>query len=189
METKDRQKILLITAASGLALLIANSAIFGPLQSGWTSRSKEIATLKQNVADGRNLLLRKDRLQSRWQSMQTNTLPNDQTSAGSALLKAVYRWGQDSGTSIDQVTPQWKSEQDADNKNVITTMECHADATGNMRSILRFLWDLESDPVGLKVEDVVISSRDNDGQQLSLGIQMSGLVLGPPQPQQQAKVP
>ena len=67
--------------------------------------------------------------------------------------------------------------------------ECHSDATGNMRSILRFLWDLESDPTGLKVEDVVISSRDNDGQQLSLGIQMSGLVLGPPQPQQQARNP
>ena len=161
METKDRQKMLLITAAAGLALLVANSVIIGPLQSGWVSRNKEIATLKQSVEDGRNLVLRKDRLQSRWQNMQTNTLPNDQTSAGSALLKAVYRWGQDSGTSIDQVTPQWKSEQDPDNANlVITTMECHADATGNMRSILRFLWDLESDPTGLKVEDVVISSRD-----------------------------
>ena len=189
METKDRQKMLLITAAAGLALLVANSVILGPLQQGWASRNKEIATLKQSVDDGRNLLLRKDRLQSRWQGMQTNTLPNDQTSAGSALLKAVYRWGQDSGTSIDQVAPQWKSEEDPDTKNTITTMECHTDATGNMRSILRFLWDLESDPTGLKVEDVVISSRDNDGQQLSLGIQMSGLVLGPPQQPQQAKLP
>ena len=59
METKDRQKILLITAAAGLALLVGNSVVLGPLQQSWTNRSKEIATLKQNLDDGRNLLLRK----------------------------------------------------------------------------------------------------------------------------------
>jgi hypothetical protein len=183
MEIKDRQKALLITAVAGLVLLVGNSVILGPLQSSWTLRNKEITDLKKQVTDGRNLLQRKTVLESRWQNMQTNTLPNDQTAAGSALLKAVYRWGQDSGTSIDQVAPQWKSEEDPDTRNTITTMECRTDATGNMRSMLRFLWDMESDPIGLRVEDVVIASRDNDGQQLSLGIQMSGLVLGPPQPQ------
>ncbi len=189
METKDRQKMLLITTVAALALLVGNSIILNPLIASWKSRGDQIAATKLKVTDGRSLLERKTMLESRWRNMQSNTLPNDQTAAGSALLKAVYRWGQDSGTSIDQVAPQWKSEDDPDTRQTITTMECRTDATGNMRSMLRFLWDMESDPIGLKVEDVVIASRDNDGQQLSLGIQMSGLVLGPSQSQPQAKSP
>jgi Tfp pilus assembly protein PilO len=182
MEIKDRQKFLVILTVAGLALLAGNSVILNPLLKGWDDRSKEISSLKLKVAQAKQLISQKTRLERRWQEMQTNTLPSDQTVAGSIMLQAVYRWGQDSGMSIDQFTPQLKTEEDADTKNVITTIDCRTDASGSMRSMLRFLWNVEKDPLGLKVEDMVISSRDNNGQQLSLGLQLSGLVLEPPAP-------
>jgi hypothetical protein len=62
------------------------------------------------------------------------------------------------------------------------TLECRADAFGNMQALTRFLYDVEKDPLALKVEAVEITTRDNDGQELSLALQVSGLVLGVQEP-------
>ncbi len=183
MEIKDRQKSLLIITGCALALLLGNSVILDPLTKSWDSRKKEIAALRQKVDHGNQLIKYQASIESRWRKMQANTLPNDQTAARSALLNAVDRWRQDSGLNIDQYAPQWKTEQDPDTRNDLTTLEFQTDASGNMRSVLRFLFDVESDPLGLRVDDLVISSRDNYGQQLSLGLHVSGLVLGPTQQQ------
>jgi len=43
----------------------------------------------------------------------------------------------------------------------------------------RFIYDVEKGPLGLKLESVDLTSRDNTGKQLSLGLQISGLVLTP----------
>ena len=48
-----------------------------------------------------------------------------------------------------------------------------------------FLYEVEKDPVGLKVDSVEISSRDDNGRQLALGLQVSGLLINPnPAPKQ-----
>ena len=60
------------------------------------------------------------------------------------------------------------------------TLECRADAAGSLPALTRFLYEAEKDPLALKVEAVEITARDNDGQQLSLALQVSGLLLNPP---------
>jgi hypothetical protein len=59
----------------------------------------------------------------------------------------------------------------------VTTLECRASATGDIQSLSKFIYDAEKDPLAVKVESVEITSRDNNGQQLSLVLQVSGLVL------------
>jgi hypothetical protein len=86
-------------------------------------------------------------------------------------LKSVDNWTQDSGISFTSIKPQWKQNGDD-----YVTLECRADAFGDMSSLTRFLYDLEKESA-VRVEDVEISSRDNDGQQLSLGVRFTGLVL------------
>ena len=45
----------------------------------------------------------------------------------------------------------------------------------------RFLYNIEKDPMALKIESVEITARDKEGAQLSLGLQISGLVLNLPE--------
>ena len=59
------------------------------------------------------------------------------------------------------------------------TVECRADAFGSLQAITRFLYEIERDPLALKIESVEINARDRAGQQLSLGLQVSGLRLNP----------
>ena len=57
------------------------------------------------------------------------------------------------------------------------TLECRVDAAGNLMTVSRFLYNIEKDPLGFKVETVELSARDENGSQLALGLLVSGLVL------------
>ncbi len=164
----------MVVAGAALLLLVGDSLIVGPLSAVWKERAGRIDKLEQDVKDGTALLTQRQRLESRWQQMQTNTLPADPSLARNELLKALERWEQDSRLKIDRISPQWKTGDD------YTTLECHVDASGTMDSVLRFLYDVEKGPPGLKVDVVDISARDNNGQQLSLGLQLTGLILSAP---------
>ncbi|MDB6066294.1 MAG: hypothetical protein JWR26_2502 [Pedosphaera sp.] len=178
METKNRQKVLLIAAAAGLLLLVADSLVITPLTASWNERGRRVAELKKSVSEGQQLLKQKQRIEGRWDDMRTNTLSTDVSLAQSGLLKAFERWEQDSKVKIDRIAPQWKTGEE------YTTLECRADASGSIDALLKFLYDVEKDPMALKLEIVEITSRDTDGQQLALGLQLSGLILSPPQQQQ-----
>jgi hypothetical protein len=116
--------------------------------------------------------------------MRTNTLPNNPSLAQERVLKAFQEWAQESGVSINAITPQWKSDSE-DYK----TLVCRVDASGTLWMLSRFVYDIENasspnnksslGPLGLKLESVDFSSKDNTGRQLSLGLQISGLVLTP----------
>ena len=111
-------------------------------------------------------------IRSRWQQMTNNALPNSTSAAEQKLFQAIDGWAQDSGVVISAITPQWKHDSDD-----YMTLECRVDAAGDLGKLSRFLYSVERDPMALRLELVELSSRDKDGQQLSLGLQLSGLVL------------
>ena len=76
--------------------------------------------------------------------------------------------------SITSINPQWKHDTDE-----YTTLQCRVEAAGSLPALSRFLFDIEKDPLPLRLEIVELSSRDSEGQQLALGLQVSGLVLTP----------
>jgi hypothetical protein len=51
---------------------------------------------------------------------------------------------------------------------------------GNLPAIARFLFQIERDPLGVKVDSMELTARDAQGSQLALIIQVSGLLLNPP---------
>ena len=175
MEIKNRQQTLAIAAIAAVALLASDRVIFSPLKDHWKARAERIAELKKNVNQGTLLLQREQAVRSRWNGMRTNALPNNLSAAESEVFKAIDRWSDESRISISSRKPQWRRDSDD-----YMTLECRIDALGSMSALTRFLYEVEKDPLALKVESMDITARDNDGQQLSLALQISGLLLNPP---------
>lgn len=175
MNIKNRQQVLAVLAMTAVALFAADKLIRAPLTRLWQERSARIADLRKQVAEGVRLRQREQSLRSRWDQMRTNTLPNNPSLAEEQVLKAFDRWSQESRISVTSITPQWK-RGDTDE---FMTLECRVDASGDLATLSRFLYNIERDPLALKLESVEISARDKDGQQLALGLQISGLVLIP----------
>lgn len=174
MPIKNRQQLLMVVAGTALALLLGDSLVFTPLVHLWQARSARIVALRKQVDDGDRLLKRDESVQQHWSRMQTNTLPTNASLAEQQVLAAFDKWSQEARVSVNSITPQWKRDND-DYK----TLECRVDASGSVGTLARFLYNLEQDPMALKVESVELSARDKTGQQLSLGLQISGLVISP----------
>lgn len=174
MQIKNRQQLLIIVAGVAFGLLLGDSLVFSPLVKLWKSRSTRIVDLGKQVKNGEELLRRETILQSRWSHMQENTLTNSPSMAEQQVLAAFDKWSQDARISVNSITPQWKR----DNEDY-QTLECRVDASGTVGTLGRFLFNIEKDPMALRIESVEITARDKDGQQLSMGLQLSGLVLNP----------
>jgi Tfp pilus assembly protein PilO len=174
MRIDNRQRLLAILAISGLGLLVADWFVFTPLTHLWQARSKQVAELHQEIAEGSSMLQREQFIRRRWDEMRTNTLPNNPSLAEQQMLKAFDGWSQDSGVSITSITPQWKHDEDE-----YMTLECRVDATGDVETLARFLYAVEKGPMALKVISAELTSHDTIGQQLSLALEVSGLVLTP----------
>jgi hypothetical protein len=177
MNITNRQKLLSILALVVVGVWAGDRIVITPLTNLWKERSARIVELRKLVAQGKAMVERERPIRSRWDNMRTNTLPVETSVAESEVLKAFERWSQDSRISINSIRPQWKRAGED-----YMTLECRADASGNIQALTRFLYDVEQDPMALKVDLVEITSHDNDGRQLSLAVQVSGLLLNPQQP-------
>jgi hypothetical protein len=175
MKTDNRQKLLYILTAAVVALFAGDRLVYTPLSKLWDRRALDIRTLRSNITEAKALIKQEQSYQRRWSEMRTNALPDNQSVAFEQVSKAFHDWAEESSVTLRGVAPQWKNDTE-DHKTVV----CRVDAQGTLWMLARFIYDIEKDPMGLKVESVDFSSRDNTGQDLSLGLQVSGLVLTQP---------
>ena len=174
MEIKNRQQILTIAAIAVLGLFAADKLVFDPLVAVWKAKAKRIQELHTQIAQSQGLLKREGSIRGRWSQMERNTLTNNASAAEQQLFGAIDSWRQDSRVAINGATPQWRHDADE-----YMTYQCRMDASGNLASLSKFLYDIEKDPMALRLDSIEISARDKEGQQLVLALQVSGLVLTP----------
>ena len=174
MKINHRQRFLLFVALALLGVFVADQMILEPLAALWIARAERISELRKEIAEGTQLLQREDSLRNRWNRMRTNTLPDNSSQAEQQLLKAVDTWAQESRVTISGLTPQWKQNTDD-----YRTLECRVDAAGDINNLSRFLYNVEKSPMALKLESVELAATDAGGQELTLGLRLSGLVLTP----------
>jgi len=174
MQTNNRQQLLMVLAISAVALFAGDKLVLSPLIDAWKARSERIAHLQTQLSQGKSLLAREKGLRSRWDQMRRNTLPNNTSAAEQQLFKALDSWERDSRVIVTARTPQWKHDSED-----YTTYECRVDVSGNLTTLSKFLHNVEKDPMALRLESVELGARDKNGQMITMGLQLSALVLNP----------
>jgi len=177
MKINNRQQLLALVAMVAVALLATDRFVFTPLTQWWKARSATIIEMRQQIVEGTALLQRDPVIRCRWEQMRANTLPRNSSLAEQQLLKAFDAWSQHSRVSLTSIMPQWK--HDADDS---MTLDCRLEATGDLETLSQFLYNIEKGPPALKVEAMELTAHDDTGQQIILGLQVSGLVLTPQAP-------
>ncbi|MBI5768864.1 MAG: hypothetical protein HZA93_13785 [Verrucomicrobia bacterium] len=172
---QNRQRLLAIIAGAAVALLLLDTILFTPLTKLWQTHSAEIVTLQKKVREGRGLIANEAALNRRWSEMQTNALPKDPSQAEQDVISAFERWRGQNNIELGSIRPQWKRG----GSDRYSLLECRVDATGSLASLSRFLWELEHSPLALRVDSIELSSRDDYGSKMSLGLVVSGLRFSP----------
>lgn len=170
-----RQRLLAILVGVGLVLLVLDSWVIDPLLKTWRAHAAEIAKLETSVREGRALIVNEAAINRRWADMQAGALPKDPAQAEQDVLSAIDRWGQANRIELGSIRPQWKRGQN----ERYSLLECRVDATGNIGALTRFLHELERSPLALRIDSLELSSRDDNGGKIALGLVVSGLRLTP----------
>jgi len=175
LDVPERQRWLMLAAGAGALLLILNWVVITPLGDLWSAHADEIGRLRRSIAEGRSLVARGPHLQQVWSANRTQALPRDQAQSEHDLIFAFENWSRVSGVELGAVKPQWKQGA----TNASSLLERRLDATGSLAALSRFLYELGRAPMALRVESVELTSRDETGQRLTLGLTVTGLRLFP----------
>jgi hypothetical protein len=172
VETKNREKLLLMATGAAVALWLLNLLVISPLIDSWHSRSDELDKLKTEIADGGRLIQRKSIIQERWDFMRANALNSNPTVAERQLFTAFDRWVRSGGVAKGSFRAQL---QDTDTN--YTTVDCRTDVNGGIKNVSDFLKAMSKDPMADKLDSFVVTAKDDNGQLLTLDLNLSGLVL------------
>src|ERR1700722_13345465 len=172
METKNREKLLLMATGAAVAFWLLNLLVISPLIDSWHDRSAEIEKLKKEIADGAGLIRRESTIRDRWDFMRANALNSNPTLAERQLFTAFDHWVKSGGVAQGSFRPQWE-----DSDTNYTTVECRSDVSGSINNVSDFLHAMSKDPLANKLDSFVLTSKDDNGKQLTLDLNMSGLVL------------
>lgn len=175
MKPEQRLLYLKIGAGAMLALAILIYWIIPPAIDSWKDQTDRIATLKKNVTKGDRMLGREDQLRQTWADMVHANLPQEDSAAENLAIKAVARWARDSGVTFNNLAPSWQDSRDT--KDPYRVYECRLAATGDQASLSRFIYELETDPLPVALEECEITARDTHGSQLSMTARFSFLHL------------
>jgi len=172
MDLKTRERMLLFAAVICLGVWAGDKLIRSPLANLWKQHSQKIAEIKRFLMKGRALIAREDSLRERWQEMKRHSLPVEVSVAENRVLQSLSHWSQESRIGATSVKPRWTHEEQDHMK-----MECRAGTQGSIGAVARFLYELERDPLALRVEEIEIAARDDNGRDLTLDVRFTGLLL------------
>ncbi|MEO6568811.1 MAG: hypothetical protein ABIO94_08610 [Opitutaceae bacterium] len=168
----DRQRWLVIGAAVVVALFLLDKVLFTPLINKWKEHSEDIVRLQKSVSDGRLAIARAARTEREWEDMKTNSLPKNSSQAENELYSAMNQWAVANRVEVNYRSQWLKGKTDK-----YSLYEARIDAAGTLSAITNFLYELEHSPLALRVDSVELTSRDDSGSKLTLGLVVSGLRL------------
>ena len=173
MKIENRQKFLLMLTIGMMALYAGVNFVYEPLAGWWSDRAAEIKDLRGRLSDGRKLLTRADYIQDQWSDIQSNSLPANTSAAEQQLLRSVDDWSRSTGAEVSSIMPQWKN----DDTNYMT-LTCRVETAGDLGTLTKFLYDLESGPQAIRLDTVELGVHDTAGQQFNMSVDIDGLALG-----------
>jgi hypothetical protein len=172
MKIQNRQQFLIALAIAAAGMFVAVNFIFTPLQQWWADRQVQVRQLRTEVTEGNKLVKRETVIRNHWKDMQANALAANPSQAEQQFLKALDGWARESGAGITSIMPQWKN--DATN---YMTLNCRVETAGELSALSKLIYAIEKGPLAVRLDTVELSVHDNNGQQMTLGLEINGLAL------------
>ncbi len=170
LKPEQRQRWLAIIAGAAVGIFVFDRLLLGPYLRAWRERSEQIAVVDQLVARGEALLDRADTLEQRWELMKRRALRTDRPSAEDEVLRAAARWARESRVNFTSLTPQWRQQDET-----FELLECRAGISGDLGEIARFVYELERDSIAVRLEELQVTSDDDQGRKLTAALKFTGL--------------
>jgi len=167
-----RERYVAAVTMIAVGVLVLDLLAVTPLLDRRSRVEAEKQELLGEMENATNQFARRKQLEQEWKDMLAAGLKSDPSETESQVLHALRDWSQESGLALASLKPE-RVAREGDLQEIVF----QAAATGSMRSVSRFLWQLETAALPLKVEELQLGSRKEGADDLSLQLRISALYL------------
>lgn len=172
MVLSKREKYVAAIAIAALAALLLDAYALTPFLERRARVHDEKQRLELELARAGALIARRGLLEAKWNEMLASGMKAQRADAESQVLHALRDWSEDCGLSLSSLKPE-RAQQNGR----LQQIPFQAAGTGPMRAVARFLWQLESAPLPIKVSQLQLGARREGADDLSLQLRITALCL------------
>jgi hypothetical protein len=162
----------------GVGTLIALGAFWYFLVTPYFDRRAVVAEQQKDtenkLQDAKILFKKQRQLRDVWAKMRAGGLKSDPSEADSQVQHALRDWSQECGLNKLSV----KQERNTAERNFIA-MSFHLTGSGSQAAVAKLLWDIETAPAPMRVDEVQLSPQKEGVDDLQLQLTLSALCLNP----------
>lgn len=174
MKLSTRERYIAIATGAVVLLLVLDSFIVTP----WLAAREDLATRlevrREEMTRAEQTFTNLRRAKRRWAELAGATLKADASEAEGQLLNSLRDWSEDSGLSVSAVRPDRMG-----GSNGFGRVALRATGTGRMRDVTRFLWNVETAKVPVRLEELQVATRKPGEDDLTLQFTLATIYLQP----------
>jgi len=183
MVLSKRERIILIVTLACVGLFVVNKFLVEPVQTKLDELEAQRQQLLGDLNEGDLLIGNHRRMQEKWKAMLYDGLRNDME-AESRVLGALREWSSAARLALSSIKPE-RVSSDRGLQEMIFTVA----GRGTLDSVARFLWQIETSALPVKIKDMQLGSSSESGDSMSLQLHLSALYLQTQKKQSDTKQP
>jgi Tfp pilus assembly protein PilO len=172
MGLSKRERIIFIATLACVALFIANKFVIEPVQARLDELESQRQQLLGDLDEGRRLIGNQRRMQDKWKTMVSDGLRSD-AEVESRVLGALREWSSAAGLALSSIRPERVSSEKGLQEMIFSVA-----GKGTLDCVARFLWQVETASLPVKIKDIQLGSSSESGDSMSLQLHLSALYLG-----------
>jgi hypothetical protein len=170
MVLSKRERLIALVTLVVVGIFVLNSFVIGPGWSRLQAAENQKLELRAQVIEAQNLFERRRVMERK--KMPFDELRSD-AEAESRVVRALDTWAADTRLALTSVKP----ERGAGDKG-LQEMTFVVAGRGRLDAVARFLYDVETAEMPIKVKDMQLGSASESGDSMSLQLTLSALYLG-----------
>ncbi len=177
MTMSKRERYIAIGAGVVIFALLLDQVLLSPMFKRLSDANLAIEDYQSSLREANNLFDSDIAASRRWKELAGTGLKADASAAEGQLLDRVREAAQNAGLSVQSLKPD-RSER----VNGFYRITLRVSATGSMSRMTRFLHNLQTSKIPLRMSDLQVSARKEGTDDLALQLGVSTIFDAPPPP-------
>jgi hypothetical protein len=178
-----REQIIALVAVAVVGFFVLNKFLFKPIAGKLQRLETQKSQLLIDLDEAQNLFRKRRVLEKQWKAAMSEGLRNE-VEAESKVGRAIDKWSEEARLTLSSVKPDRMASDEG-----LKEMTFVVVGTGTLDAVTRFLWQIETAPLPIKVKDMQLGSSNESGQSMSVELRLSALCLSTEQTPSENKPP
>ncbi len=175
MKLSKRERYIAMATGAVVGLLVLDSLVLTPWMEARADLTMRLEARREEMARAEQTFTNLRRANRRWAEVAGGTLRDDASAAESQLLNALRDWSQEAGLTLSAVRPDRSGAAGGFGRVTL-----RATGAGRMGDVTRFLWNVETAGVPVRMEELQLTTRKPGEDDLSMQFTLATIHLEPP---------